>query len=372
MKKIAFLAYDEPRGLTYHFSDVFLAFNENIPDEFKLYFITLKKEQNIGLIRKIEKSLTNKNITLIEINSSSELLKLELFKDIDIVHCNSFRALYYILKLKKKYDFKIIMTLHAFFNGTNYKTIFTNLFSFLFIKNIDVLHFLSHKSLEEFASKNIFFKKDKINYFVFGLGINYKEFLEGCALPDDIAEIIKNDKDKIKLVYLANFTNNKNHIGLIKVLKEILQKYNCVLYLFGEGKTMDSVKKIIDSYQLNNKVILFGRVERRFIPMILKSCDIGLMYSNSENSPHGVMECLAAGLPVVSSNVGNANQMIQDFISGFVVELNDKISFQHKIKILILNEELRRELGKNAREYIFKYYKWDNFVKKLLYLYKTL
>ena len=64
----------------------------------------------------------------------------------------------------------------------------------------------------------------------------------------------------------------------------------------------------------------------------------------SEGTPNTILEAIASGLPVISSDVGGISQIILHGENGFLYNLNDQYKFE-KIKHLLINEKLRRSVG---------------------------
>jgi len=114
-------------------------------------------------------------------------------------------------------------------------------------------------------------------------------------------------------------------------------------------KNSGKLKKIIADHHADDFVILEGKqadVEAYY----LKS-KIFAFTSSSEGFPNAIGEAMSAGLPVVAFDcVAGPSEMIKDNYNGFLVPLFDYKHFQEKLELLMTNEDLRKEFGKNARE----------------------
>lgn len=368
MMKVLFLSFDKNLGLTYHFVDWIIALDKVVKNELKVIFLTLKKEQNIGLHQKL-KNLRFSNI--IAVNTLDNLEKLELLREVDIIHCQGFRQVARVLKIKKqnKLRFKIIITMHAFRHGSWYRPFYTNLVSLLYLNKIDVVHFLSHTSKEEFLKYNLFYRHSNLS-FTFPLGCNNEEFLRDEPIQDleFYKELIENGKN---IIYLAEFSKRKQHIWLINAIKDTLIQENAKLWLFGGGTEKEKVIDYVKKKSLSQHVRLPGRVDRKFIPTILKKMDLAVCTSKSENSPHAIMEPMFAGIPVVTFNVGTANYLIRDFTTGFIVNNRyEKRNFIRKIELLLQNRSIANRIGSNAKSYAQCWLTWDIVANNTLDMYR--
>jgi glycosyltransferase involved in cell wall biosynthesis len=88
---------------------------------------------------------------------------------------------------------------------------------------------------------------------------------------------------------------------------------------------------------VDDKVSFVGEVSPDKIPVIYNCADIFALTSHSESSPTVIREALACGVPVVTTNVGDINEILKDDCCGIVVKNNDPNEFQ-----LALNEMISR------------------------------
>ena len=82
--------------------------------------------------------------------------------------------------------------------------------------------------------------------------------------------------------------------------------------------------------------------------------DICVVPSRWDNSPNTVYEAMAAGKPVVASRVGGIPELVEDGVTGFLVEPNEPQQLADAIVRLLQNEQARRAMGERGRERIQK------------------
>ena len=108
------------------------------------------------------------------------------------------------------------------------------------------------------------------------------------------------------------------------------------------------------------------------IPSIIKDTDLLILTSRSEGLPNVIMEAMAAGKPVVSTNVGGVPELIKDGWNGFLVSSEDVDSMAEKVKDLIKDSSLRKRLGRNAATFVREHFSVENMVNKTEELYNRL
>ena len=127
------------------------------------------------------------------------------------------------------------------------------------------------------------------------------------------------------IIHISCFEDkSKNISGLLESLKIIDDKgidFQCKL--IGEGMDLDLMKEKAKNLQLINKVSFTGLLQGQTLADELSSGDFLVLSSNYENMPVVILEALASGLPVVSTNVGGIKEMIDD-TKGILVEPRNK------------------------------------------------
>ena len=135
----------------------------------------------------------------------------------------------------------------------------------------------------------------------------------------------KKNNTPCKIIHVSCFEDkSKNISGLLESLKIVEQKgidFQCTL--IGEGMDFDLMKAKAEELQLINKVSFTGLLEGQKLADELSSGDFLVLSSNYENMPVVILEALASGLPVVSTNVGGIKEMI-DETKGILVEPRNK------------------------------------------------
>lgn len=128
-----------------------------------------------------------------------------------------------------------------------------------------------------------------------------------------------------------------------KLLLDSFRQYmmsnaNSMLYFVGDGEDRPKIEKAIETMNLSNKVVMVGRVPPNLVADYLRASDLFILGSEKEGWCTSLVEALATGMPIVSTNVSSANTIIKDGINGYIVRSRDpeEVSIA-MIKALLLN-----------------------------------
>jgi len=163
---------------------------------------------------------------------------------------------------------------------------------------------------------------------------------------------------------VANFRKVKNHIFLLKAFKNLLKEYKNVKLLFiGQGFKGDKenseheIKHFIEDNQLNNNVLLLGF--RADIANLLNIMDIFCLSSFKEGLPISLIEAMAAGLPVVGTDVEGIRDIIINGKNGFLVQIDDVKGLKNALYTLLNDESLRQKMGRESKSLANQAYSLD-------------
>ncbi len=149
------------------------------------------------------------------------------------------------------------------------------------------------------------------------------------------------------ILHIGRFSEQKNHIGLIESFKLLHDKApNTVLKLIGTGELEKNVKDIVAELNLNDCVEFLGLQSNVYSH--LNNADIFVLPSLWEGMPMTLIEAMGTGLPIVATGVGGVPDMIENNVTGLLVDI-DKEQIAEALLKLINDGNLRQKLGNNAR-----------------------
>ncbi len=202
-------------------------------------------------------------------------------------------------------------------------------------------------------------KKDFINLDIWSRGINPELF---SPKHKDQNFIIENGlQDKISILYVGRIAAEKNLPLLINSLKVLNKKYKekIELIITGDGPELKKVKE-----DAPENVIFTGFKKGPELSKIYASADIFAFPSVTETYGNVVIEAMASELPVLAVMAGGVKENLINNYNGLACQNNDVEEFSSKLEKLIINDNLRKSLGHNARQYALEQ-SWDHVFAKL-------
>lgn len=152
------------------------------------------------------------------------------------------------------------------------------------------------------------------------------------------------------VVTVGRFEAQKNHLLLLQAWKEIEQSFpDDHLIIYGDGSLRKEYEEYIQEQGLNDRVLLPGIVKD--IPQKLASAKLFVLSSDFEGMPNALMEAMAVGLPVISTDCpcGGPRMLIQDLSQGILVPCKDVNALKKAMKELLGNIEERKHKGLSAK-----------------------
>lgn len=122
---------------------------------------------------------------------------------------------------------------------------------------------------------------------------------------------------------------------------------------------------------LEQNVSFVGPQPHSRLPLFYRAADVAIVCSHSESFGLAALEASACATPVVGTAVGGLSHVVSDGESGFLVFDRDPVIFAERVKVLLLDADLRRRFGEEAHRRAVTY-SWDRTATMLLELYDCL
>jgi len=313
-----------------------------------------------------------------------EIVKLLIQEKPEVLHLNSSVAEFLgswaakIYKKKTKANLKVIYTVHGwvFLEPGFGKSLIYLLVEKISAQWKDVFIVLSQHDLQIGLRKKIS-PKNKLVKIYNGLDIQSLYFLpKEQALKILPAQFQKNNLPIIGTI--ANFYASKGLAFLIKAMALIrknfqFSEYNPIpcrkqssaseasrslfsifnLLIIGDGPQRKNLENLIAKLKLNDCIFLAGRMPSA--AQYLSAFDIFVLPSVKEGLPYVILEAMAAGAPIVATNVGGLPELIENGKSGLLVEPKNPIALASAIERLLNNPEQQKSLAENAKQQAGKF-----------------
>lgn len=256
----------------------------------------------------------------------------------DIVHLNGQRVPYFcILAIILLHNITFIQTIHS--DIKCYKDLFYQFFASSFGTKIFKYHFvaLSKKNYEDW--KKAFPRAN--SHLVF----NGRSPLCRTTLYDEVTNLVHSyNKESLLFIHVARFSEVKNQQLLVRSFNKIVSEgYNVQLIILGEGFETPDGKKL-QSMACPN-IHFLG--PHNNIADYLCSSDIFCLSSNHEGLPISILEAQLSGLPIVSTPVCGALDVVEDKKNGVISKDFSEEAYVNALKYAIENLDF---LTENARE----------------------
>jgi rhamnosyl/mannosyltransferase len=138
----------------------------------------------------------------------------------------------------------------------------------------------------------------------------------------------------------------------LRVLIDAMARCPGTLLIVGDGPLESDLRRQVAGLGLDARVKFFGRVLDRDLPAYYHACDMFVLPSVAKTEAYGLVqvEAMAAGLPVVSTNLPTGVPWVnQDGVTGLVVPPDDAVALARALTELSQAGALRRTLGENGR-----------------------
>ena len=161
----------------------------------------------------------------------------------------------------------------------------------------------------------------------------------------------------------------KNPLLLLEAFAE-LKDARAHLVLSGDGSLRERIEAYVERHQLGKRVHLIGKQNN--VPSILAASDIFALSSNWEGNPLAVMEAMAAGLPVIATEVGGVPELVQSGEQGWLVPAGDRLGFTAAMKNLLEDAETRQAMGRAAQTRAMREFRVERMVEGYANLYREM
>ena len=261
-----------------------------------------------------------------------KLRKLCIDQKIDILHCHGFRADVIGGLVGKLTRVKLISSVHGWIAFTK-KMKFYKFLDVWILRHFDLILPVSKKLKEELISKRICSTKIKVLRNIPCLG----EVRKHPRKSDDVV---------VQLGFVGRLSNEKGVEILLQAFSRLLEEFRLELHIVGDGPLKKSIEEKITELKLSSYVKMHGFV--RTPGEIYKKLDMLVMPSLTEGTPLTLLEAMSFGLPVVASAVGGIPEIINDGDNGILVKPGDVEQLIKKIKQLIVDKNIRKEISQSA------------------------
>lgn len=272
-----------------------------------------------------------------------QLRKFILKNDIDIIHAHHYKTDIIGLLATRGTSCKIVSTPHGWTKQPGLKLWVYEIFDRLIFPFFDAIAPLSENLYKSLSS--IPGIKNKLYYIKNGVDIN-----EIDNVKEGANEMYSLKRDGAFIVgYIGRLVSGKG----LDILLNAVAKYgepHWIVAIIGEGELLSELKAMARRLNISSQVKFFGFRPDRL--SFLKGFDIFVLPSRSEGIPRCLMEAMAAGVPVVASDIPGCRHLIDGKTTGLLFRLDEPKQMADSIKRISSDPILRESLSRDGRKLI--------------------
>lgn len=179
--------------------------------------------------------------------------------------------------------------------------------------------------------------------------------------------------EKGNILFVGRLHPAKGCDVLIKAMPYVIQKVNARLHIVGSGPHEGELRGTVDELGLKGKIIFRGFLQGGDLENEYMKANVVVVPSVwLENSSTVIYEAMSYGRPIISTLRGGTPELVEDGVTGFLVEPRNPQHLAKKITTILKNPDLAIEMGGNAREKVEREYPAKRHGEKLEEIYMNL
>jgi glycosyltransferase involved in cell wall biosynthesis len=197
-------------------------------------------------------------------------------------------------------------------------------------------------------------KKDKIKVIY-----NSIDFMSDSA--DSVISEDALPKDGKIIMTSCRLTKWKGVDLLIKNIEEIQENGRVYLVIIGDGPESQNLIRLVKDRGVSDFVIFKGSISHEIVLYYYRKADVFVLNTNYEGLSHTLLEVMSAGVPIVATNVGGNPEVIENGVSGLLVEYGNGSQLKEAVIKILDDKNLSESLVRKAKEKL-ESFNWNSTV----------
>jgi glycosyltransferase involved in cell wall biosynthesis len=165
-------------------------------------------------------------------------------------------------------------------------------------------------------------------------------------------------------VCVARLSREKGLLDLVEAFERVADQQPALrLLLVGDGPDAEAIRKRLAARTAGQRVVIHPATTE--VTVLLAAADIFVLPSLHENQSFAILEAMAAGLPVLSTQVGGTPELVRHGVTGLLVPPAQPIALADALGQLTADAALRHRLGCASREAVEREHDFDKFLGRL-------
>lgn len=176
---------------------------------------------------------------------------------------------------------------------------------------------------------------------------------------------------KVKVLFIGRLIPRKGFQRVVRSLPRVreLAERAFEIEVVGTGAARAELDEEAERRGVSDLIKYVGTVPYDKLEEAYQYADIFVLTSLSEGMPSVILEAMGCGLPVVASDVGGNNELVEEGVNGYLIKGDDIKTLAQRLTRLIDDASLRRRMGQVGREKALKY-DWENIMREYNQLYE--
>jgi glycosyltransferase involved in cell wall biosynthesis len=281
---------------------------------------------------------------------------------VDLIHAHEFTMNTYGCIASVMAKIPMVATVH----GRNYYTEkLRRRLAYRFVSRRSSMIAVS-KGIKLFLIERAGIKEERVT--VIYNGIDAKVYQQ-CKDPDRVRKEFGINGRGPVIGTLGNLYPVKGHTYLLRAAREVVRFFPKATFLIaGRGALLDHLQEEAAKLNIQQNVKFLGF--REDIPQLLQVMDLFVLPSLSEGLPVSLLEAMAAGKPVIATQVGGNPEVVIEAETGFLVPAGDPVSLSERIISLLRNPNLAERMGEAGRSRVEKDFGLNAMLEKYQQIYE--
>lgn len=170
----------------------------------------------------------------------------------------------------------------------------------------------------------------------------------------------------LRVLFVGRFHRQKNLFTLLSSFSDACKRISMELVMVGDGPLGDALRTHATVLGCADKIVWAGWLEKPELRATYRSSDIFVNPSLYEGMPNTVLEAMACGLAVITSDIGGNDQLVENERTGLMFDLSQPQLLTDAIIRLAQNTALRDQLGTAARTLVSAKHSWRTVARDYL------
>ncbi|MFZ1626794.1 MAG: glycosyltransferase [Candidatus Moraniibacteriota bacterium] len=269
------------------------------------------------------------------------------------------------LYVQKNVSVPVIPFLRTTYNHPRYRI--ARLFEWL-TKPLIRGYLANSEAVKDFYVRHIGVAAEKITVIPNGIDTEYFDHL---APNPELRESLNVALDDFVIICVANLHPNKGHRYLLEAFESLWPDFpHTKLLIVGDGEERQNIETMIASFRSKDAIRLLG--QRNDVPALLKLSELFVIPTLFEGQSNAILEAMAAGVPVITTNIPENQSIIKDSVTGILVPKKDSIAIAKAMQRLLSNTTLRKSLADMAHDTIRNHHGLSSIRKSWITFLRTL